>query len=374
LQAYIAKGEIKERYWNPCNFFDEIYVLSPSEIVPDTDKIASMAGSAVLNVLPIGRYRRLESLLGRSRVLALVRSIRPNIIRAYDSLMAGYLATYCGKSLGIPVVLSVHSDFDRDFRYQLLAQGRIQELLPYALSRVILEPYSLKHAAMVIAISYFCAEYAKRLGAKKVSVVYNRVNGNRFKPHLERNLAATGPFRILSVGRLIKEKGHHILIEAITDLNAELTIVGQGPELQSLMKMAQTLGVSERVAFEQKVTYEELPELYRNCDVFAAALAWGGVSIPMLEAMASGVPVVASKTRWGFPECIGDAGIVMNRNPREFAAAFRWLAERPKIRNETGTRARSRWESLYEGNRLERKESEVYEKLVKESDEAEVIE
>lgn len=254
VQAYVAKGEIKERYWNPCNFFDEIWVLSPSEDTPNSDCFRLMAGKAVLHLLAIGGYRKSTLMFDQSRVLSLVRSIRPDIIRAYDPLMAGWLATHCAKSVNVPSVVSVHSDFDRDIRYRLLIEGRVRELLAYVASRITLEPYSLKNASRVIAVSHFCADYATRLGANDVSVVYNRVDGTKFSPELRTSTSTEVSLRILSVGNLIRGKGHDILIRAIADLgyskrDAELTIVGQGPEFKCLRKLARKFAVEDRVIF-----------------------------------------------------------------------------------------------------------------------------
>ena len=98
---------------------------------------------------------------------------------------------------------------------------------------------------------------------------------------------------ILSVGRLSQEKRVDVLLDAVARLDGRLAIAGTGPALASLRARAKTLGVESRVRFLGYVPGRDLPGLYRLADVFAIASEAELQSLATMEAMASGLPVVA---------------------------------------------------------------------------------
>jgi glycosyltransferase involved in cell wall biosynthesis len=104
--------------------------------------------------------------------------------------------------------------------------------------------------------------------------------------------------RILFVGRLAEEKHIDVLIRAFaklgTDLDATLEIVGDGELMNHLKRLARELGVEERVTFAGHVSEEELKAAYTNATVFAIPSEAELQSIATMEAMASGLPVVAA--------------------------------------------------------------------------------
>ena len=118
------------------------------------------------------------------------------------------------------------------------------------------------------------------------------------------------------MGRLIPHKGVDVLIRAVS-LNDRLSleVFGSGPEADALAALAQELGVTDRVSFHGHVDEEEVPGVYRRFD----ALAVPSVPRPgwveqfgrvVVEAQASGVPVVASRSG-ALPEVVGTNGILV---------------------------------------------------------------
>lgn len=105
---------------------------------------------------------------------------------------------------------------------------------------------------------------------------------------------------ILFVGRLVEVKGVTYLIEAMRQVDAKLIIVGDGPLKEKLMHQA--LDLKDRIEFWGAKTHEELPVIYASADVFVAPSITAkngdkeGLGLVLLEAMASGVPVVASRS------------------------------------------------------------------------------
>ena len=111
---------------------------------------------------------------------------------------------------------------------------------------------------------------------------------------------------LLSVGHLIERKGHHLVIEALTQLpDAKLVIVGGGPERAALEALALRTGTAERVRFTGELAHAELPLHYRAADALVLASSREGCANVLLEAMACGTPVVATPV-WGTPEIVAD--------------------------------------------------------------------
>jgi glycosyltransferase involved in cell wall biosynthesis len=116
--------------------------------------------------------------------------------------------------------------------------------------------------------------------------------------------------RILTVGRLVSVKGQAVLLEAAAllrqrGLDFGLTIVGDGPLREALRETAGDLGVEDRVTFAGSVGQDDISAHYRNADLFCLPSLREGVPVVLMEAMASGVPVIASRVM-GIPELVED--------------------------------------------------------------------
>jgi len=111
---------------------------------------------------------------------------------------------------------------------------------------------------------------------------------------------------ILTVGRLVKRKGHDMVIKSLPNVlkaipNAVYVIVGAGPELGSLKIVVKELNLSENVIFPGYVASKDLPNYYKACDVFVMASRElngdiEGFGIVYLEANACGKPVIAGRS------------------------------------------------------------------------------
>ncbi len=134
---------------------------------------------------------------------------------------------------------------------------------------------------------------------------------------------------ILAIGRMSREKGHIDLINALDELrrldpelNFKLIIVGDGPERESVERLAAELDVLDRVALAGHA--DDVRAYYALADVLALPSHSEGSPLVLLEAMAAGVPVVATKVG-GVPEIVVDgtsALLVAARDPRAFAVAL----------------------------------------------------
>ena len=169
----------------------------------------------------------------------------------------------------------------------------------------------LSIADRAICVSPSVAEdIGKWFGRKyrmKCAVVENGIDSDFFRPDpakgqgvRERLGVARGETLLLSLGRLNKEKGHHLAIQALKkiirrNISARLILAGEGDYLGSLKEKASRLGLEERVLFPGFVSHDEIVGYYNAADVFLMpSTTIEGLPFVLLEAMSCGVPVVAS--------------------------------------------------------------------------------
>jgi len=189
-------------------------------------------------------------------------------------------------------------------------------------SRVLMR-HSARRAAHVFTVSdYSKSEMASRfdLNESCISVIHNAADPQRFFPGNEgieiigqRGLQ-TGEY-LLTVGRIEPRKNHDRLLKAYSALGANvppLVIVGQSDSRRvDIHNMIGELGLSGRVVLIGNANDAELPALLRHASMFIYPAIAEGFGMPPLEAMASGVPVVASNLT-SLPEVVGDAGVLVD--------------------------------------------------------------
>jgi glycosyltransferase involved in cell wall biosynthesis len=206
----------------------------------------------------------------------------------------------------------------------------------------------------------------------RIDVIPMGIDLERFAP--AERAEQGGPLRILSVSRLVSEKGVEDLVVATRLLhdggvNAEVTLVGTGPLERRLRSMADELGVSSRFHVVGSVPYERIPALLRNSDVFVLASApratWREqFGFAVVEAMAAGLPVLAGNSG-SLDEVIGDErALVKPHDPVALAAALQELAGHPELRRDRGAANRARAEEAYDRRLAARRMSELYERVL----------
>lgn len=322
LSAYLAKGEIKYRYFNPKNLFDEIHVISLFDSDAKEDEVKQVAGNASLKIHTIGKTTLLNVKSKRKDVIELVKTINPDVIRAYNPLLQGWLAVEVGKKLGIPVVISLMGDYDRDLRYFAKKNKNIKSYLKLLYTKKFLESFAIKNASAIIIIYDFIRRYAEKMGAKNINLIYNRIDLSQFSPNVEPAFRESKPV-VICVGRLMKEKNQECLIRAVKDLDVKLLLIGDGPQYDELSNLVKELKVQDKVRFERAVPHKDIHRYYASADVFALPIKYGGFAIPVLEAAASGLPVILPKQEFDVnPELIQDFVLLVDNNPESFKSGI----------------------------------------------------
>lgn len=364
LYLYFKKGEVKERYFNPLDLFDEVHVFSLCDKEIDAQKVKSFSGKADLKIYAVGfpRFWKLPFMFSyRNKIMGLIRRIKPDVIRSFNPLINGWLAVSIGRALGIPSVISLHGDHDRDIRYQLIRQRRWKEYLIHYLYSKIVEPYCIANADRVVCKYRFPVEYAKRYGARKVEVIYNWVDLDRF---CRSNQVFRQRQTVLCVGRLIKEKNQQCLIRAVKGLDVKLIIVGDGPEYTNLVRLISGLGLQNQVSILRSVPHDKIDSFYKNADIFALPILYGGIAIPVMEAMASSLPLVVPKPLHETePELVADIAVVCDNNPDSFREGIKRLASDERLRRELGEKGRKLIQEV-SMQAMEARERQMYEELI----------
>lgn len=176
-------------------------------------------------------------------------------------------------------------------------------------------------------------------------LIPNGVDSTRFNRKnsglsLREELGIRDRFVVLSIGRLSKQKGIDILLQATAHLKSQIPnifvlIGGRGEEETSLKKKAKNLGLLERVRFVGYISPELLPTYYAACDLFVIPSIFETFALTQLEAFSSGKPVVGTKVSGSediakhFEPCF-QSKAVKPKDPKALAEAILWFAKNRK--------------------------------------------
>ena len=197
-----------------------------------------------------------------------------------------------------------------------------------------------------VAVGSAVAESVHQVYHLRPILIPNGIDTQRFRLGSDRNSwrSLNGfdgeDLLIVSVGRLTRQKNPKALVDAIAKLpKAKLLLVGQG-ELENELKnhpRVHLLGVRH-----------DIPEILSSCDIFALASVWEGLPLAVVEAMAAGIPVVATSVGC-LPELVQHekTGLLVSaRNQEELVSALQLLSNDAFLRRKMGTEARVRAESF----------------------------
>ena len=199
-----------------------------------------------------------------------------------------------------------------------------------------------RRADRVIVPSRYLARWVVGWGvpAEKIVVIYNAVEPVDGVEPLPVPLRT--PVKAVTVGRLVPWKQVNGLLEALTEVpELGLMVVGDGPERPRLERRARELGVQDRVYFAGRRPKKEALGLMAACDLFVLNSAYEGLPHVVLEAMALGLPVVATAAG-GTPEVVrdGETGVLVPGRYATLGASLSALARDPALRRRLGRAAR----------------------------------
>jgi teichuronic acid biosynthesis glycosyltransferase TuaC len=322
LRHLVASGNVASRVVAPVPWFP-----SSHPRFGDYAKLAKVPRHEIRNDLSVAhpRYPVLPKIGMNVAPLLLAQAAKPAIGRLLDEgfdfdlidahyfypdgVAAAMLARYFNRPLAIT------------------ARGSDITLLPqYALPRRMIS-WAAERADAIITVCDALRDEVVKLGVDgaKVTSLRNGVDLQLFRP-TER--APGQPFTLVTVGHLVPVKAQELIVGALPLLpDVRLVVAGDGPNRGMLERLAAELGVAERVRFLGAVPQAELRAQYGAADAMVLASSREGWANVLLESMACGTPVVASRV-WGTPEVVAapEAGVLMaERSPQGVADAVNAL-------------------------------------------------
>ena len=292
------------------------------------------------------------------------RRDEPDVAHAHF-WMSGMAAIPIAADLGIPVLQTFHALGSTKRRFQGEADTSPPE-------RDRVERFVARASAMVIATSEEEKEQLLTWGVRpeRVTVVPCGVDTTRFTPN-----GATAPRgkrpRVLSLGRLVPRKGVDTIIHAMSEVpEAELLVAGgpyphelaADPEVSRLCAIADRLGLTGRVRFLGCVDRADVPALLRSVDVAVNVPWYEPFGISTVEAMACGIPVIASRVG-GHKDTVvhGKTGLLVpSRQPGRLAESLGRLLAEPTVRALFSEASRERADELYSWAEVVRATEECY--------------
>jgi glycosyltransferase involved in cell wall biosynthesis len=269
------------------------------------------------------------------RVLTELARTRPAaIVSAGFTFPTAYAALY---ALARRTPLVIHSDGTSHSEHAIMRSQR-------AARRVL-----LRVAAACVANSSPAADRFRELGVAddRLFIAPHSADLGPLRRIAERRSYDRAELRLLTAGRLIPRKGIDRLLRALARARAEhphirLTVVGSGPEEARLRLLARELGLDAAVEFRGFVDQPQLPACYEQADAFAFPTLRDPFGIVLLEAAASGLPLLASRLGGATGDLVrhGESGLVADPyDIGAMAAALVALATDPGLRQRLGRAA-----------------------------------
>jgi len=261
----------------------------------------------------------------------IIRSKQIRIVRThqYHANLYGRIAAMMAR---VPcIVASVHNVYTRDRK---LHRRMMNFMLALGTDRIVAVSQAVKDDIM---------KYDK-ISSDKITVIYNGIPLHEFHTPLSTEKAREImhlPSKITligSVGRLVQQKGHRYLIEAVQNMkDCCVVIAGDGPARKDLEGHSVKLNVT--TIFLGSIEPKTVPIFLRAIDVFCFPSVWEGFGIALVEAMAAGLPIVASDIA-PHREVLADAGVYAPpRDAAKLAQTLTNITQSPALRESLSQRA-----------------------------------
>jgi len=273
--------------------------------------------------------------------LSLILHFRPNATLAFFGVPSGAIAWLIKMVYQIPYVISLRGGdvpgfrpYDFHFYHKLIAP--FLRIIWKNASAVIANSNGLRHLAVTFDPRF------------EIPVIPNGVDLELHKT-MEHDWSAP---RLLSVGRIVHQKGLDLAMHALgglKDLDWEWRIAGDGPQMQALQSLAEELGIQDRVFFLGWQSREQVIKSYKQSNVFLFPSRHEGMPNALLEAMAGGLPVIATCIA-GNEELVveGETGyLVPAEDIESLQGALKKLLNDPALRQQMGAASRRRAEENY---------------------------
>lgn len=329
----------------------EVHILTRNR----SYNIQDIGGIHIHGVNTILKDQVLTRLIFSKNAAKKIKKIQPDVLNLSERF-----SSYFPSKLDMMKIFTTHNcdafEFYRDFSYEY----NILNMLFFDIKKKC-EASVMLNSDIVIALNKSIEEHLYSTGFNKLAIIPNAINCELYKNNGDSNY-------ILYAGRLNKLKGLDYLLEAYSKIETShrLIIIGKGPEENRLKEYVKLLNLNNKVDFVPWVTQEKLREYLSKCTVFVLPSLFETFGIVLLEAMASGKPVIASDIM-GPKDIIlnGINGILFEKgNIEELKRAIERVLHSEHLRSELGTKARLEVENNYSFQIVAKKLLNTYESLL----------
>ncbi len=243
-------------------------------------------------------------------IFSKIKKIRPDIIHVQTPVSIGFVGMIIAKYMKIPLVMSYHTLLGEYIKYFLLGfrgKKKIESIGEKIMKRYT--KFFFNRADFVIVPSLTIKDSLEKCEVKRTMEILP--TGIRVRDFRIKKLQKKTKPSIIYVGRLGKEKSVDVILKAfkivLKKLDCELVIVGDGPDRKRLENLAKNLGLADAVKFKGYIERDNLVKsgLYGASDVFVSASATETQGLTILEAFASGCPVIVADAL-GFKDFVKD--------------------------------------------------------------------
>jgi glycosyltransferase involved in cell wall biosynthesis len=294
------------------------------------------------------------------QIQKLIKTIQPDIIHAH------FIAKYGFHLPGLlfrPTVVSAWGD-------DILILPQKSRLIHYY-TKIVLDSVDLIYAVSNDIRNHIIEDF--NIPESKIRYLPFGIDTDMFVPDSDRNNRNTNQIEVFSnrgffpvYDNVTLVKGFALAYQKDPRLHLTLRGKGMGPDETSIQKLVADLGLHDKITFKQQTDYSEVPQDYRQADIFITTSTSDGTPVSLLEAMASGLPCIATSVG-GIPEWVNNnTGLLIKPgSPEEVASALLKLARDPELRKQMGIAAREvvinngQWKTL-----MERAEKD-YQELIK---------
>ena len=280
--------------------------------------------------------------LSAVKMAQLIKKEQVSLVHAHAPFAGSIISSLAGKLAGVPVIIHAHLQDALSSNYFIRSY---QNMMNYWTSR--------KCCDAIIAVSHQVKDalFTEGFDSRKFHVVHNGtpINNQQINKNIRSQLNIPKDIQVvIHIGRLCKSKGQHLLLQAAANLHqlgqeAVYFIVGKdleqdGAYLQYLKDLAQELGINQSVHFLGHRS--DIPQLLALSDLLVLPSYTEGLPLVILEAMAAGLPVIATPVG-GIPEVVihQETGfLVPVENVQALGNAILRLLQNPLLRNEMGNK------------------------------------
>jgi len=248
-----------------------------------------------------------------------IKKMAPEIVHVHHPFIFGQFGITISEKVNIPLVFTAHTEYQKYADYYF-PSGRFLSSRLINKSLVNLS----KKCAMVICPSKTRQKELKAIGIRNTIVISNSIDGLFFK--MPKMAKRPRRFTIVYTGRLEREKNPFLLLKVCKELKIltptfRMLIIGSGSLSEKLQKKSWELELGENVEFIGEIERKYLPNIYKKAQLFLTASISEVMPLTLIEAIASGLPIIALK-KSGLEDIVieGLTGYLMKPNPKIIAA------------------------------------------------------